>query len=176
MDRLNLQMTGQEINLSQMLVRREKRSCEQKFLLDKYKSPLISFSMNIPGPVKTNSLIRKAFDRGQILILESLANIHAKINDSIETHENTGDELLLSVSNIPPDELKNLSLKIENDSEIGRLYDIDVIDSNGQKLSRKIFRKCLICDKQAQECARSRNHTVQEMQAAIINLLQEADL
>ena len=169
-------MTGQEINLSQMLVRREKRSCEQKFLLDKYKSPLISFSMNIPGPVKTNSLIRKAFDRGQILILESLANIHAKINDSIETHENTGDELLLSVSNIPPDELKNLSLKIENDSEIGRLYDIDVIDSNGQKLSRKIFRKCLICDKQAQECARSRNHTVQEMQAAIINLLQEADL
>ena len=169
-------MTGQEINLAQMLTRREKRSEEQKFFLDKYKSPLISFSMNIPGPVKTNSLIRKAFDTGKNLILDSLAEIHAKINDSIETHENTGDELLLSISNIPPDELKNLSLKIENNSQIGRLFDIDVIDSNGVKLSRKIFRKCLICDKQAQECARSRSHTVKEMQTAIIKLLQEANL
>ena len=169
-------MTGQEINLAQMLTRREKRSEEQKFFLDKYKSPLISFSMNIPGPVKTNLLIRKAFDTGKNLILDSLAEIHAKINDSIETHENTGDELLLSISNIPPDELKNLSLKIENNSQIGRLFDIDVIDSNGVKLSRKIFRKCLICDKQAQECARSRSHTVKEMQDSIMKLLQEVNL
>ena len=169
-------MTGQEINLAQMLTRREKRSEEQKFFLDKYKSPLISFSMNIPGPVKTNLLIRKAFDTGKNLILDSLAEIHAKINDSIETHENTGDELLLSVSNIPPDVLKNLSLKIENDSQIGRLFDIDVIDSDGVKLSRKNFRKCLICDKQAQECARSRSHAVKEMQDSIMKLLQEANL
>ena len=169
-------MTGSEINLPQMLARREKRAHEQKIFLDKYHSPLISFNMNIPGPVKTNSLIRKAFDTGKNLILASLAKINAKINDSIETHSDTGDELLLSIHNISPENLKILALEIENDSQIGRLFDIDVIDSDGVKLSRKTFRKCLICDSQAQECARSRTHTVKEMQDAIINLLTEAKL
>lgn len=169
-------MTGSEINLSQMLARREKRAHEQKIFLDKYHSPLISFNMNIPGPIKTNLLIRKAFDTGKNLILDSLAQINAKINDSLETHSDTGDELLLSVSNISPENLKLLALKIENNSQIGRLFDIDVINSDGVKLSRKTFRKCLICDNQAQECARSRTHTVQEMQDAIMNLLTEANL
>ena len=169
-------MTGKEINLTQMLARREERAHEQKIFLDKYHSPLISFNMNIPGPIKTNLLIRKAFDTGKNLILDSLAKTSAKINDSIETHENTGDELLLSIHNISPENLKILALKIENGSQIGRLFDIDVIDCDGVKLSRKTFRKCLICDNQAQECARSRTHTVQEMQDSIMNLLTEAQL
>ena len=65
-------MTGVEIDLPQMLARRERRTNEQRFLLEEYHSPLISFCMNIPGPVKTNGLIRKAFDTGKNLLLNSL--------------------------------------------------------------------------------------------------------
>ncbi|MBR6901803.1 MAG: citrate lyase holo-[Synergistaceae bacterium] len=61
--------------------------------------------------------------------------------------------------------------KIENENKFGRLFDIDVIDADGNKLSRKNFRKCLICGKQAQECARSRTHSVKEMQEAVEKLL-----
>ena len=164
-------MTGSEINLSQMLARREARAGEQKNFLEKYHAPLISFSMNIPGPVKTNEKIRAAFDEGKNLILETLANLDAKINTSIEIHENTGDELLISVSKINPEKLKDSAVKIENENKFGRLFDIDVIDSSGKKLSRENFRKCLICGRQAQECARSRNHTVKEMQDAVEKLL-----
>ena len=163
-------MTGNEINLSQMLGRREKRSQEQKSFLAKYNSPLISFTMNIPGPIKTNESIRRAFDIGEILLLEGLAKLQAEILDFHEIHEDTGDELLLCVKS-EPETLKDLATHIEDSSRIGRLFDIDVIDSHGQKLSRKTFRKCLICDKQAQECARSRTHTVQEMQKAVEALL-----
>ena len=164
-------MDGNEITLSQMLIRREKRANEQKLFREKYNSPLVSFSMNIPGPVKTNKLIRRAFDIGEILLLESLAKIHAEILDFLETHEDTGDELLLAVKSDSPEALKDLAVKIEESSQIARLFDIDIIDSQGNKLSRKTFRKCLICDKQAQECARSRTHSVTEMQNAIEELL-----
>ena len=164
-------MKGKEINLSQMLLRREKRAEEQKKFLEIYNSPLISFSMNIPGPIKTNELIRRAFDTGKKLILEALENINAEINNQIEIHEDTGHEILLSVKKSDPEKLKDIFIKIENENKLGRLFDIDVIDAKGKKLSRENFRKCLICDKQAQECARSRTHTVQEMQKAIEELL-----
>jgi len=164
-------MTGREINLSQMLKRREARANEQKNFLEKFHAPLISFSMNIPGPIKTNEKIRAAFNEGKNLILDSLAELGAKINNSIETHEDTGDELLISVSNINPERLKDSAVKIENENKFGRLFDIDIINPDGKKLSRENFRKCLICDKQAQECARSRSHSVKEMQEAVEKLL-----
>ena len=166
-------MNGNEINLAQMLEQRELRAHKQQNFLNKHHSPLISFTMNIPGPVKTNDLIRRAFDIGEILLLEALNHIHADILDAYEVHNDTGDELLLSIGNAEPESLKDMAITIENSSELGRLFDIDVIDSNGNKLSRKEFRKCLICDKQAQECARSRTHSVREMQDAIEKILKK---
>lgn len=169
-------MTGREVNLSQMLEQRELRAhIQQEFLL-KHNSPLVSFTMNIPGPIKTNDLIRRAFDIGEILLLEGLRHIDAVILDSHEVHEDTGDELLLAIGNAEPESLKDMAMLIENSSEIGRLFDIDVIDSNGEKLSRKTFRKCLICDKQAQECARSRTHSVKEMQDVVESLLNRMNM
>ncbi|MBR1486884.1 MAG: citrate lyase holo-[Synergistaceae bacterium] len=164
-------MTGNEINLSQMLARREARANEQKNFLKRFNAPLISFSMNIPGPIKTNEKIRAAFDEGRNLIFDYLSKINATVNDFIEIHEDTGDELLISVSNISPEKLKDYSVKIENENKFGRLFDIDVIKTDGEKLSREKFRKCLICENQAQECARSRRHSVKEMQEAIEKLL-----
>ena len=88
-------MIGNEINLQQMLARREARADEQKKFLEKYHAPLISFSMNIPGPIKTNHKIRAAFDEGRNLIFEALKNIGAAVNEFIETHEDIGDEIQL---------------------------------------------------------------------------------
>lgn len=169
-------MTGNEITLPQMLKQRELRAHIQQEFLRKHNSPLVSFTMNIPGPIKTNDLIRRAFDIGEILLLEGLRHIDAEILDAYEVHKDTGDELLLSVGNAEPESLKDMAMMIENTSEIGRLFDIDVIDSHGEKLSRKTFRKCLICDKQAQECARSRTHSVKEMQDAVESLLNRMNI
>ena len=165
-------MTGNTVDLPSMLARREARSREQQAFLHAHHSPLISFSMNIPGPIKTNALIRKAFTIGRDSLLSQLAQVNAVILDSLETHEDTGDELLLSVGNVSPEVLKDIAVMIEDSTPVGRLYDIDIIGLDGQKLSRPQFRKCLICNKQAQECARSRTHSVNEMQDAVEKLLQ----
>lgn len=165
-------MTGNTVDLAHMLARREARYIQQQAFLQAHHSPLISFSMNIPGPIKTNALIRKAFILGRNLLLSQLEKVHAKILQTSEIHEDTGDELLLSVGNVTPEFLKDIAVSIEESSDLGRLYDIDVIDVEERKLSRSQFRKCLICDKQAQECARSRTHSVGEMQRAIDDILQ----
>ena len=166
-------MKGSEITLQQMLSRREMRADSQQKFLSQYHSPLISFTMNIPGPVKTNDSIRRAFDIGQILLLEGLAQLGAEILDASEIHQDTGDELLLAVRNVQPEILKDMAVSIENFSPLGRLFDIDIINEHGRKLSRQEFRKCIICGKQAQECARSRTHSVSDMQKAVTRLLSE---
>ena len=163
-------MTGTEINLNQMLTRRENRAYEQNLLLNKYNCPVISFCMNIPGPIKTNEKIKKAFDDGKNLLLEKLNDL--EINNIIEIHESTGDELILSV-NARAEILKNIAVNIEENFKVGRLFDIDIINTDGKKLSREIYRKCLICNNQAQECARSRKHDITEMQKAVENLLRD---
>ena len=49
---------------------------------------------------------------------------------------------------------------------------MDVIDVNFEKLSRKSFRKCLICEEQAQECGRSRKHSIEELQEKVEEVLK----
>ena len=53
-------MTGNTVDLTRMLARREARAILQHKFLQAHHSPLISFSMNIPGPIKTNKLLHCA--------------------------------------------------------------------------------------------------------------------
>lgn len=92
----------------------------------------------------------------------------------MEIHEKTGDELLLAVD-YPAKKIKDLTTDIEETHPVGRLFDLDVIDINGQKLSRPSFRKCIICGCQVQECARTRKHSVNEMQSKIEEMLMGFD-
>ena len=85
---------------------------------------------------------------------------------------NAWDELLLAID-CPAEKIKILTTEIEETHPIGRLFDMDVIDTDGQKLSRPSYRKCIICGCQAQECARTRKHTVEEMQAKIEEMLEK---
>ena len=159
-------MIGEEVVLTDMLICREHRAHIQNSLIEKYHCPIISFCMNIPGPIKTNEQIRAAFESGKELLLATLSNHNSEIKEAFEIHEKTGDEILLAVS-YPAEKIKELTTEIEENHPFGRLFDMDVINTDGMKLSRGNYRKCIICGCQAQECARTRKHTVAEMQEKI---------
>ena len=57
-------MQGIEVGIDEVLNCREKRVAIQNEMIRKYKKPVISFTMNIPGPIKTNNEIKR------LLILE----------------------------------------------------------------------------------------------------------
>ena len=166
-------MQGIEVGIEEILDCREKRVTIQNEMIKKYNKPVISFTMNIPGPIKTNNEIKKAFDIGKNLILENLKKNNIEILEKKELNENTGNELFISTHS-SAEKIKNITITIEESCELGRLFDIDVIDVNFEKLSRKSFRKCLICEEQAQECGRSRNHSVEELQNKVEEILKKS--
>ena len=165
-------MQGIEVGIDEILDCREKRVAIQNKMIKKYNKPVISFTMNIPGPIKINNEIKKAFDIGKNLILENLKENNIKVLEIQELNENTGNELFISINSLA-EKIKNITVAIEESCELGRLFDIDVIDINFEKLSRKSFRKCLICEEQAQECGRSRKHSVKELQDKIEKILSK---
>ena len=55
-----------EVVLEQMLAAREARSMRQSALNHEYGLPIISFSMNIPGPIKDSPLIRRGLSRERV--------------------------------------------------------------------------------------------------------------
>ena len=165
-------MQGTEVGIDEILDCREKRVAIQNDMIKKYNKPIISFTMNIPGPIKTNNEIKKAFNIGKTLILEKLKENNIEILEIQELNENTGNELFISINSLA-EKIKNITVTIEENSELGRLFDIDVIDVNFEKLSRKSFRKCLICEEQAQECGRSRKHSVEELQSKVEEILSK---
>lgn len=169
-----MNMQGIEVTVHDMMACRDRRAYIQRKLLKEYNVPVISFSMNIPGSVKTTPLIRSGFERGKMALLRSLDSRDIALFQSYEFHECTGDELIIA-ADASAKMLKNLACAIEEESPLGRLFDIDIIDTDGTKLSRPVRRKCLICNCEAQDCARSRKHTVSQMQDKICRILSVSE-
>ncbi len=164
--------TQENVSIQDMMLCRDTRVQLQEELLSLHQQPLVSFCLNIPGPVKTNSLIRRAFDCGKIEILRALSENSWQITASRETHVKTGDELMLSVD-ADAAALKACMSRIEESHPLGRLFDIDIIGTDGRKLSRPRYRSCLLCGRQAQECASSRRHSATELFCRIQEMLSD---
>ena len=164
-----------EATLQEILDAREKRATKQKELLARYGKPLLCFSMNIPGPEKWNGDISIGFAVGNLLLRNALGN--AKILH-FEKHQSTAGCEAYYVVDLSAQQLKRIAIETEMTDPIGRLFDMDVLNEQGQHLSREDFgmgpRKCLICDQDARVCARSRNHGLEVLVKRTHELLQIA--
>lgn len=129
-----------EVSLEQVLLARENRAGRQQRLLAQYGLPLVSFTMNMAGPVKDTPLSRFAFQAGVAALTKRLGGpVSCCLTEAV-----TGCEALL-VYDRPAQALKDVCMELES-TEVGRLYDLDVLDAAGEKLSRPEMRRCLVCD------------------------------
>ena len=154
-------MPFSKITLEQMLLARDRRASRQAALLARYGCPVISFTMNIAGPVKDSPLIRYAFRSG-LRQLEALpcAQLCREV-----IFEPTGPEALLVYETQDAQLLKAFCIRLESEGEAGRLFDLDVLDANGEKLSRETGRTCLVCGGPVSVCSRSRAHGLEAITA-----------
>lgn len=159
-----------EITLQQILDAREARMAEQTRLLQAYRRPLISFSMNIAGPLKRTVLIERAFSYGLQKLEEALHNAGAPVLYRAQLRADTGCEAFYVVD-IDVNSLKELCVSVEEEAPVGRLFDIDVLDTDGRKLERSRERSCLVCGAEGRGCASRRIHSISELQAATRNLI-----
>lgn len=165
-----------EVTLTEMLEAREARVQAQEGLRERYGAPVISFTLNIAGPVKDSPLIRRAFRWGQ----EQLrAGLRAGRLEALWQGENlapTGCEGLYAVNGTAR-EVKALCVSIEDGSPLGRLFDMDVLDIDGRKLDREEVgggpRNCIVCGAPGRGCASRRVHSVEELQTATRRILED---
>ncbi len=167
----------EEITLSQLLDAREKRAGRQRELLCQYGQPLLCLTMNIPGPVKRDSLIERGFHLGLRLLLAQLQGEGIPLLHREQVLAPTGCEGYM-VAEGEALRLKELAAQVEDAYPWTRLLDIDVLTPEGGKLSREDLglppRTCLLCHQPAMVCARSRNHGLPALIDRTKALLQEA--
>ncbi len=157
-----------EVTLQQILDAREQRAPRQKALLTQYRKPLICFTMNIAGPVKVTPLISRAFRWGLAQLGERLDN--AKILNRQAASPVTGCEAYCVVD-ADAQTLKDICTAIEEETSLGRLFDMDVLDCDGRKLERSSQRSCLVCGAPGRTCAAGRLHSVEQLQAATYRII-----
>ena len=157
------------VSLAEMLDAREQRVYRQDALRQKYGVPLVSFTMNIAGPVKNTPAIERTFNEGLELMHRSLAGSFI-ICEQIVIRAKTGCEALLAVDGDAA-EIKKRCVQVEEAAPVGRLFDMDVLDADGRKLDRAHERSCIVCGRPGRTCASRRLHSVAELQDAARDLI-----
>lgn len=183
-------MNGSQVDLMMMLEAREQRSLTQKQLFESQpKASLLSATMNIPGPIKTSPMLRDVFEA----VLDAVHN-HPTLRSvqsisKLYREEATGPEYYLLLD-LPAKELKAAMIEVEESHPWGRLLDLDVLyceveqnQNQPDSMTLQIHgtsrsdlnlpsRRCLICQEDAKVCGRSRKHSIEDMQAAITQLIE----
>ena len=162
-----------EVDVAAVLAARDRRQQRQQDLLAQYGVPLVSFTMNIAGPVKRSALIDRAFALTLQRLEQQLRRCGAAVLHRETVREDTGCEALYAVDG-DAQTLKTLCMALEEEDELGRLLDLDVLDRDGTHLTRTEERRCLICGAAGKNCARSRAHSVAQLQQRTREILTEA--
>lgn len=164
------------VTLMEMLGAREARAMRQQQLLEEYRLPVISFCLNVAGPVKNSPVLRRAFREGLERLVCALLAGRLSVVHREEVDQPTGCEALWVVRG-DGRRVKELCVELEDRDALGRLFDLDVLDPASGKWDRTQLgqppRKCLVCGKEGKGCASRRLHTVEELQSATQAILED---
>lgn len=163
------------ITLHELLASRDARhATQQKLLAEHSGKTLVCLTVVMPGSVKRNhqslcvahaavEAMREAFH------LNDMSDAEREVVLT-ERDLNTGYEAYL-ITPLPLLEAKRIAVTIEDTHPLGRLFDIDVINSDGIPVARNDIgekpRRCLVCEHEARYCMRMRWHTQEEIWAKI---------
>jgi len=165
-----------EVSLQEVLRAREVRAERQKKLLKEKNCPVISFTLNIAGPVKADAAAEYAYSVGKERLRSGLSGMGFPVRGEEETREKTGFELLLSVE-AEPEQLKRLCVSLEDLDGIGRLFDFDVLRLSGVPVQRSEVdrpeRGCLVCGLTGRGCASRRIHPLEDIRTETLRRIQE---
>lgn len=162
-----------EITLDMLLESREKRwQLQRQLIQDNPGLTLVCLTVIMPGNVKRNAQSLVVAHAAVEAIQEAFVQ---SIQWQREQDLSTGYEgyYLVDMSMIA---CKRLACEIEDNHPLGRLFDIDVINTHVEPVSRSVIgregRKCLLCDHDARYCMRNHTHTRDELQQKIQQMIE----
>ena len=162
-----------KVELPDMLACREERAAKQRQLIEEYKRPVVSLSMNIAGDVKNTPAISMLQKDGEEEIKAAAKKAGFALLSEERSDAFTGPESLLVFDTDDARVLKEIGVQLEEETPWGRLYDVDIIGTDGEKLSRPQPRRCIVCGGPAADCARSRAHGLEQIRKAADDLIAQ---
>jgi holo-ACP synthase len=171
--------TGTPVSLERMLAARDQRAARQAAALAQFGTPLVSMTVVMPGSVKDGWLPRHVLAEA-LREFEAVASARRwSILARQVWWQETGPEALY-VMDVEAHLLKSVTLELEDRHTLGRLWDLDVLAPWHGALSRDALRfpprRCLVCERPARECGRSRRHPLEELWATIQHIVDAYDL
>lgn len=164
------------VSIGEVLAAKDRRAGRQAAALRRFGVPVVSVSIVTPGPVKDTRQTRRALAVGQQELSRIAKAENWRVLFDETAMERTGPEALYSVE-ADDVRLKRRLVDLENSHPLGRLWDFDVITAHRGGLSRTDLgypaRSCLICERPAHECARSRRHSLGDLQHAVGTLVDD---
>lgn len=164
-----------EVTLDELLQSRDNRHLRHLELLQQYPEwTLVSVTMVMPGPVKSNPISLTLADKAEAFLQQ---NQFLQIEFMERRDLHTGSEIYF-VSRLPLLEAKRLCCLIEDGYPLGRLWDFDVIRPDSTPLSRTEIgfepRKCIICENEPSiNCIRARRHTKSDLYARVEEIFNQ---
>ena len=163
-----------KISLDQLLASRDRRWHRQQELLREHPDEtLLCLTVIMPGAVKRNrfSLVvaQAATEAMRVAFADSITWMEERdLETGFEAYAFTTHPLL---------DAKRMACHIEEEHPLGRLFDLDVIDTTGTPVSRSAIgaepRLCLLCQQEARFCMRNHTHSREELQARIEKIVDE---
>lgn len=161
-----------EVTLQELLASRDRRAARQQELIRGFEAPVISLTVNYPGPVKLNAQTRFLFWEGVAAVDRAVPSGAVLLFERRELP--TGPEGLWAVR-MEPVELKRLTCALEETHPLGRLLDIDVVRAGGplgRELAGAPTRTCLLCGGNPTVCRRSGLHAPEELAGRIDGMIR----
>ena len=158
-----------------VLEAREDRVNKRNDLLALYKKPVITVSLNIPGPDKGAVCYEPVFNILWNLLITRKKEF--KIEYTVKNKTPLGYEGFI-VSDREAVILKKSGLSLEAEHPLGVLFDIDVTDADGIRISREDLgfspRPCIVCkENPAFLCIRGKKHTLEDTLNIIHTMIGE---
>ncbi len=150
------------MNIDKILKDRENRYNIMLDLSKKNSGPILTAKINYPGDNKNSSRIEKIFVTLKKMIKDQFKN---DIIEMKELQGHDGPSFLCSLKGEPV-KLKLKAVKIEEEKEIGRIFDVDIY-IDGTPLSRRDInlksRKCILCGEDTYNCRINNLHSKEEV-------------
>ncbi|PVZ80273.1 citrate lyase holo-[acyl-carrier protein] synthase [Serratia sp. S1B] len=158
--------TSHAIDLPELLSSRECRQARQQAWLARHNSTLLVLTLVVPGAVKDSPMTRQVFNLGWQALQQRYQQQGWRCLQEETRALSTGCEGYLALQ-ADAYAVKKVTIELEQQHPIGRLWDIDVLTPPGQILSRADLglpeRYCLLCEKPAKICARQRRHSTEQL-------------
>ena len=178
------------MDFCQLLAERERRWNTRLSLAGLYNCPVLSLTLNIPGPDKNLPGADAALGQLRAALCAAVAAAGGRLVDECRFAGPDGPAWLAAVR-MDAMTLKQLAMAVEENHVLGRLADADVMDAQGQPVNREHLagtptavdgaaapgrapRQCFLCSRPASLCRREGRHSLEELLDMVRNMLRLA--